>query len=310
MPTDIEAFEAERSRLTGIAYRMLGSASDAEDIVQEAWLRWVDRRERQPDSPPSYLTTIVVRLCIDELRSARSRRETYVGPWLPEPVLVDDGVGWRTGRSIDWRAERSIYSRAEHDDPSRAAELADSLSLAFLVLLEELAPVERAAFLLHDVFDYGYGEIARMLDRQEPACRQLVSRARHRVGERRQRFDADENAGRELAAKFLAACGEGDINGLLEMLADDAVVYTDGGGYAKAARRPITGKDKCARFLVGISSGFEDAEIREAKVNGRPGYLFLHDGVITAATAVDIVDGLIVGLWAINNPEKLAHLSS
>jgi RNA polymerase sigma-70 factor (ECF subfamily) len=283
---DVEVFEAERSRLTGIAYRMLGSASDAEDIVQEAYLRWVDRRERDLDSAPSYLTTIVVRLCIDELRSARARRETYVGPWLPEPVLVDD------------------------NDPGRVAELADTLSLAFLVLLEELAPVERAAFLLHDVFDYGYGEIAGMLGRQEPACRQLVSRARHRVGERRQRFDADEKAGRELAARFLIAVNEGDLGGLLEMLADDAMVYTDGGGQVKAARRPIVGKDKCARFLIGIAHGFEEAEIREANVNGHPGYLFVRDGTVLAATAVDIIDGKVVGLWAINNPEKLAHLEA
>jgi RNA polymerase sigma-70 factor (ECF subfamily) len=285
--TDEAVFEGERSRLTGIAYRMLGSASDAEDIVQEAWLRWIDRRERDLDSAPSYLTTIVVRLCIDELRSARARRETYVGPWLPEPVLLDDN----------------------DNDPSRAAELADSLSLAFLVLLEELAPVERAAFLLHDVFDYGYGEIAGMLDRQEPACRQLVSRARHRVGQRRQRFDADENAGRELAAKFMLACVGGDLDGLIAMLADDAVVWTDGGGQAKAARRPIVGKDKCARFLIAISHGFDDVEVREAKVNGRPGYIFVEGDRVRAATAVDIIDGVVVGLWAINNPEKLAHLS-
>lgn len=284
--TDLEEFEAERSRLTAIAYRMLGSSADAEDIVQEAYLRWRDRADRDVDSAPSYLTTIVVRLCIDELRSARVRRESYVGPWLPEPLLVDEA------------------------EPGAAAELADSLSLAFLVLLEELAPVERAAFLLHDVFDYGYGEIAGMLGREEPACRQLVSRARRRVGERRHRFDADQKAGRELAERFLTACAEGDLDGLMSLLSDDAVLWTDGGGKVKAARRPIHGATKVARFLVAVAKGIPpETEFREAMVNGEPGYLFVENGVVTTTLSFDIADGKIVGVTSVLNPDKLRGLT-
>jgi RNA polymerase sigma-70 factor (ECF subfamily) len=248
MSSDLEAFEAERSRLTAIAYRMLGSAADAEDVVQEAYLRWRDRNDRAVSSVSSYLTTVVVRLCIDELRSARVRRESYVGPWLPEPLLIDEA------------------------EPGAAAELADSLSLAFLVLLEELAPVERAAFLLHDVFDYGYGEIAGMLGREEPTCRQLVSRARRRVGERRHRFDADSQVGRELAARFLAACAGGDLSGLMSLVSEDVVLWTDGGGKVKAARRPIHGASKVARFLIAIAKEIPEGVVfREAVVNSEPG---------------------------------------
>jgi RNA polymerase sigma-70 factor (ECF subfamily) len=283
---DLEDFEAERPRLTAIAYRMLGSSADAEDVVQDAYLRWRDRGDREVASVSSYLTTIVVRLCIDELRSARSRRESYVGPWLPEPLLVDE------------------------NQPAAAAELADSLSLAFLVLLEELAPVERAAFLLHDVFDYAYDEIAGMLGRGEPACRQLVSRARRRVGERRHRFDADAQEGRELAARFMTACAEGNIDGLLALLADDVVLWTDGGGKVKAARRPIHGAAKVARFLVAIAKDIPpEVEFREAVVNGEPGYLFVDNGVVTTTVSFDIADGQVVGVTSVLNPDKLRGLT-
>ena len=283
---DADAFVAQRARLTAIAYRMLGSTADAEDIVQEAYLRWRDRNDRSVESSSSYLATIVVRLCIDELRSARARRESYVGPWLPEPVLVDD-----TG-------------------PAAAAELSDSLSLAFLVLLEELAPVERAAFLLHDVFDYRYDEIATMLERQEPACRQLVSRARNRVGERRHRFDADQQAGRELADRFMAACSTGDLAGLLDVVAEDVVVWTDGGGKVRAALNPIYGAAKSARFLIAIAQTIPPtAEIRPVRVNGAIGYVFVDNGVVTTTVSFDFVDGQIIGVQAITNPEKLRRLT-
>ncbi len=283
---DAEEFVAQRARLKAIAYRMLASDSDAEDVVQEAYIRWRDRGDREVESSASYLATVVVRLCIDELRSARARRESYVGPWLPEPVLVEE-VG-----------------------PADAAVLADSLSQAFLVLLEELAPVERAAFLLHDVFDYPYGEIATMLDREVPSCRQLVSRARHRVGERRRRFDADEHAGRELAERFLSACSTGDIEGLLDIVAEDVVVWTDGGGKVKAALNPIYGASKSARFLVAIAHDVPaTAEIRPETVNGQPGFLFVEDGVVTVAMSLEILDGRIVGVRAITNPDKLVHLA-
>ncbi|HVX70815.1 MAG TPA: RNA polymerase sigma-70 factor [Mycobacteriales bacterium] len=284
--TDLEDFEAERSRLTAIAYRMLGSSADAEDIVQEAYLRWRDRSDREVSSVSSYLTTIVVRLCIDELRSARARRESYVGPWLPEPLLVDES------------------------DPGAAAELADSLSLAFLVLLEALAPVERAALLLHDVFEYEYAEIAGMLGREEPACRQMVSRARRRVGERRHRFDADQQAGRELAAQFLSACAEGDLAALLSVVSEDVVLWTDGGGKVKAARRPIHGASKVTRFLISVAKGIPaGTEFREAVVNGEPGYLFVEDGIVTTTLSFDVADAQIVGITAVLNPDKLRGLT-
>jgi RNA polymerase sigma-70 factor (ECF subfamily) len=229
---------------------------------------------------------VVVRLCIDELRSARVRRESYVGPWLPEPLLIDEA------------------------EPGAAAELADSLSLAFLVLLEALAPVERAAFLLHDVFDYGYGEIAGMLGREEPTCRQLVSRARRRVGERRHRFDADSQVGRELAARFLAACAGGDLSGLMSLVSEDVVLWTDGGGKVKAARRPIHGASKVARFLIAIAKEIPEGVVfREAVVNGEPGYLFVENDVVTTTVSFDIADGQIVGVTAVLNPEKLRGLT-
>lgn len=285
MSSDLEEFEAERARLTAIAYRMLGSSADAEDAVQEAYLRWRDRGDREVSSSASYLTTIVVRLCIDELRSARARRETYVGPWLPEPLLVDEA------------------------EPGVAAELSDSLSLAFLVLLEELAPVERAAFLLHEVFAYEYGEIAPMLGREEPACRQMVSRARRRVGERRHRFEADTRAGRELAERFLTACAGGDLEGLMSVVSEDVVLWTDGGGKVKAARRPIHGASKVCRFLVSVAKGIPpDTEFRSAVVNGEPGYLFVENGIVTTTLSFDIAAGQIVGVTAVLNPDKLLGL--
>jgi RNA polymerase sigma-70 factor, ECF subfamily len=279
---EVDVFDAHRGYLFGVAYRMLSSAADAEDIVQEAYLRWSAQPRDDIREPRGFLTTIVVRLCLDELRSARARRETYVGPWLPEP-LVESG-----------------------DDPADSAELADTLSLAFLVVLEELKPTERAAFLLHDVFDYDYGEIARMLDRQEPACRQLVSRARNRVGDRRHRFDADRAQGRELAERFLVACTTGNVQGLMSILAEDVIVWTDGGGLARAARRPIHGSDKSSRFLAAVSQTVSpNADVRHAAVNGQPGLVIAEGGSITTAIALDIVDARIVGVRVVSNPEKL-----
>jgi RNA polymerase sigma-70 factor (ECF subfamily) len=262
---------------------MLASAADAEDVVQEAYLRWSAQPRDDVKEPRGFLTTVVVRLCLDEARSARSRHETYVGPWLPEPLLVDER------------------------DPSWAGELADSLSLAFLVVLEELAPAERAAFLLHDVFDYDYSEIAAMLDRQEPSCRQLVSRARHRVGDRRHRFDVDRVHGQRLAERFVAACNTGDLGELMQLLSDDVVVWTDGGGAVKAALRPIRGADKAARFLIAVAGLIpETAEVRHALVNGQPGVLVADDGVVATAVVFDVIDGEVVGVRVVSNPAKLS----
>ena len=223
---DAAAFEEWRSLLFGIAYRMLGSAADAEDVVQDASIRWLRRRDEEVQSVRAYLVTIVTRLCLDQLDSARSKRVTYAGPWLPEPVVVDE---------------------------TAAAEQADSLSLAFLVLLEELTPLERAAYLLHDVFGYTFDEVAGALGRSAPACRQLGARARKHVEERRQRFDADLRHGRELTDRFLVACATGDLSGLLSMLSDDVVVWTDGGGKVHAAMRPVIGPHRSSRFLVNVA---------------------------------------------------------
>ncbi|HET6818326.1 MAG TPA: RNA polymerase sigma-70 factor [Mycobacteriales bacterium] len=280
--TDVDAFVELRPRLFGIAYRMLGSVSDAEDVVQDAFLRWQRTDPDSVDNADAFLTTVVVRLSLDELRSSRKRREEYVGPWLPEPLLVD-----------------------EHD-PAAAAELADSLSMAFLVVLEALAPAERAAFLLHEVFGYDYDGIAAMLGKQPAACRQLVSRARRRVGERRQRYDADLRQGRELAQQFLTACATGDVDGVMALLSEDATLWTDGGGVAKAARRVIAGSRKVARFLVAITPTLPPtAEIADAVVNGQPGTLISDGGEPIATIAYDIRDGEIVGIHVVNNPEKL-----
>ena len=279
---DAAAFEEWRSLLFGIAYRMLGSAADAEDVVQEASIRWLRRADKEIQSVRAYLVTIVTRLCLDQLDSARSKRVTYAGPWLPEPVVVDE---------------------------TAAAEQADSLSLAFLVLLEELTPLERAAYLLHDVFGYTFDEVARSLGRTPAACRQLGARARRHVEDRRQRFDADLRHGRELTDRFLVACATGDLSGLLSMLSDDVVVWTDGGGKVRAAMRPVVGPYRSSRFLVNVAKklhGFPQATL----LNGQPATVFLDGSVVVAALVLDIMDGSIVGVRAVTNPDKLGRLTA
>jgi RNA polymerase sigma-70 factor (ECF subfamily) len=279
--SDTAAFEEWRSLLFGIAYRMLGSAADAEDVVQEALIRWLRRGDREIQSVRAYLVTIVTRLCLDELASARSTRVTYTGPWLPEPVVVEE----------------------------EAAEKADSLSLAFLVLLEELTPLERAAYLLHDIFGYSFEEVARSLGRSPAACRQLGSRARKRIEERRQRFDADLCHGRELTDRFLVACATGDLSALLSMLSDDVVVWTDGGGKVRAAVRPVVGSYRSSRFLVSVAKKL-DGFPRATVLNGQPATVFVQGGTVVAALVLDIVDGSIVGVRAVTNPDKLERLSA
>jgi RNA polymerase sigma-70 factor, ECF subfamily len=281
---DLEQFLAERRLLFAIAYRMLGSAADADDVLQDAFLRWAEY-SKPVDSPRSFLTTMVVRLCLDQLGSARARRVDYVGPWLPEPLLASDA------------------------GPAEAAELADSLSMAFLVLLEELAPAERAAFLLHDVFGYAYPEIAVMLGRREPAARQLISRARHRIGERRRRFDADLQQGQRLASQFLAACATGDLQALMSMLADDVVVWLDGGGKARAARNPIHGASRAARFLIGTARNVPaGAHVSLARLNGQPGAIITESERVTTAIVLDILHHQVTGIRIVVNPDKLGRL--
>jgi RNA polymerase sigma-70 factor (ECF subfamily) len=281
----VDQFVALKPKLFGIAYRMLGSVSDAEDVVQDAYLRWQATDATDVRNSEAFLTTIVVRLSLDQLRSARSRRESYVGPWLPEPLLVDER------------------------DPAEAAELADSLSMAFLVVLESLSPIERAAFLLHDVFNYDYDEIGAMLDKEPAACRQLVSRSRRHVGERKKRYDADRRRGMELAQQFQLACLTGDLDAVLDLLAEDATLWTDGGGVAKAARRVIVGARKVGRFLIAVTPNIPPtAQIHEVVVNGQPGTLVVDNGVPHMTISYDILDGRIVGIQVVSNPEKLASI--
>jgi RNA polymerase sigma-70 factor, ECF subfamily len=279
---DAAAFEEWRSLLFGIAYRMLGSAADAEDVIQDASIRWLGRGDRAVESVRAYLVTIVTRLCLDQLESARSTRVTYAGPWLPEPVVVEEEA---------------------------AAEQADTLSLAFLVLLEELTPLERAAYLLHDIFGYSFEEVARSLGRSPAACRQLGSRARARIEQRRQRFDADLRQGRALTDRFLVACATGDLSGLLSMLADDVVVWTDGGGKVRAAVRPVVGPHRSSRFLLYVAKKLRGVP-QATVLNGQPATVFVDGGNVVAALVLDIVDGSIVGVRSVTNPDKLAGLNA
>jgi RNA polymerase sigma-70 factor (TIGR02957 family) len=286
-----EEFDELRRPAFAIAYRMLGSVSEAEDVVQEGFLRLYRAREsgERIESPRAYLSTVVSRLSLDQLRSARVRRETYVGEWLPEPLVP----------STD-------------DDPARGLEMADSLSLAFLVLLESLTPEQRAAFLLHEVFDEPYDRIAKILDTSEPNARQLVTRARRRVEERRPRFDATREQQEQLATRFFAAAQEGDLEALEELLTQDVVLRADGGGKAPAVKRPLHGRAKVARALIaGLRratrvGGFT---LRRERVNGQPGAVFLDPtGKLAAVMVLDVADGQIQAVSSIVNPDKLRHL--
>jgi RNA polymerase sigma-70 factor (ECF subfamily) len=287
-----ELFDELRPLLFSIAYRMLGSATEAEDIVQEAYLRFhretVDGHTTV-ESPKAYLSAITTRLSIDHLRSARVRRESYVGTWLPEPLLTET-----------------------EPDAAQHAETADSLSMGFLVLLESLTPVERAVFLLRGVFDYGYDEISSIVGKSEDNCRQIAVRARRQVQAGKPRFEASKARRDELARRFFEAAGEGDVEGLIGLLAADVVAYADGGGKAVAFPKPVYGREKVARVLVGRTARGERlgvARMRFAEINGQPGALFLdEEGVLVVAISLDIADDVVQTLHAVSNPEKLEHL--
>ena len=286
-----DAYAEFRPLLFSIAYRMVGSVSEAEDIVQETFLRAHRAGPQQVDSPKAYLTTIATRLAIDHVRSARVRRETYVGPWLPEPLL---------GAGDDLAA-----------DPAAHAETAEELSLAFLVLLERLSPVERAVFLLHDVFGYGYEEVAEVVGKRQDNARQIATRARRHVEEGRPRFEASRRQREELARRFLAAVEEGDTEGLVGLLAADVVMYGDGGGKAPAVVQPVHGAARVARFLVGVGRQAQRAglRLRPAEVNGQPGAVaFDPDGRLVYVISLDIADGQVQTVRSILNPDKLRHL--
>ena len=287
-----EVYDDVRPLLFSIAYRMLGRVAEAEDIVQEAFLRYqraLVEDAREIDSPQAYLSAITTRLAIDHLRSARVRKETYVGEWLPEPLLTD-----------------------EHSpDAARHAEDADSLSMAFLLLLETLSPVERAVFLLHDVFDYGYDEVASIVGKQEDNCRQLAVRARRHVDEHRPRFETSRERREQLAGRFFEAVEEGDMDGLVDLLAADVVVYGDGGGTSPSWRNPIFGRDRVCRLMLGIGRHSRERAVtlRRTEVNGQPGAMFLdRSGLLMYIMTVDISDGLVQTIRSVINPDKLRHV--
>jgi RNA polymerase sigma-70 factor (TIGR02957 family) len=287
-----EEFDELRPSAFAIAYRMLGSVSEAEDAVQEGFLRLHRAREggERIESPRAFLSTVVWRLSLDHLRSARVRRETYVGEWLPEPLVA----------SAD-------------EDPARKAEMADSLSLAFLVLLESLSPEQRAAFLLRDVFDEPYDRIAEIVGTSEQNARQLATRARRHVAEGRPRFEASREQRDELATRFFAAAEEGDLEGLEELLAHDVVLRGDGGGKAPALARAIHGRARVARTLTAGLRAFRTRigglTPRREEVNGQPGALFLdREGNLIAVMSLDVAEGQIQAVSSIVNPDKLRHL--
>jgi RNA polymerase sigma-70 factor (ECF subfamily) len=275
----------------GIAYRMLGSVTEAEDVVQEALLRVHQSLDAGEEiaSPRAFVATITTRLAINELRSARARREHYVGEWLPEPIVTD-----------------------ARDDPARHAETADSLSLAMLVLMESLSPEQRAVLLLHDVFGYGYPEITDIVGKSEDNVRQLASRARRHVKERRPRFETTREQQRELAARFFAAAEQGDLAGLETLLAHDVELTGDGGGKVPALARSLRGRSRVAHTLTNwlrALARFPQVSMRPAEINGDPGAIYVDDEErILGVWALEITDGEVVGVRSIVNPDKLAHL--
>ncbi|MGW3142950.1 RNA polymerase sigma-70 factor [Streptomyces sp. NPDC001139] len=285
--TRTEEFQELRPLLFSIAYRILGSVSEAEDAVQEAWLRF-EGAPAEPRSVRAYLSATVTRISIDVLRSARVRREQYVGPWFPEPLLADP-----------------------YEDPARAAELADSVSTAALLLLERLSPLERAVFVLREVFDFGYPDIASAVGRSEAACRQLVVRARRHMADGRPRFDADRKERQELADRFFDALREGDVAGLRDLLAADVSMVGDGGGKAPQLARAVMGADNVARLLASVLPRMAriDVSFEPHELNGQPGAVFRdRDGRVLHTLALDVLEGQIQTIRLVINPDKLTHL--
>jgi RNA polymerase sigma-70 factor (ECF subfamily) len=282
-------FDRHRRHLVGLAYRMLGSYAEAEDVVQDAFLRF---QAADPDSvldPRGYLSKTVARLCLDRLKSARTRRETYVGTWLPEPIVDDSGLS-----------------------PDSASELADELSFALMLTLERLSPLERTAFLLHDVFDMDFPAVAEVLERSEPACRKLADRARAHMQESRPRFDRTEADETRLAAAFIDAARTGDVDAFAKLLAEDAILYTDGGGKRPAPLNPILGRARILRFFDGVQrkeSARSVIGIHPQLVNQLPGCVIDYGGGDFALLAIEAHAGVITTIYIVANPDKLKHLS-
>jgi RNA polymerase sigma-70 factor (ECF subfamily) len=282
-PTDpVDVFQRERPRLVGLAYRMLGTVSDAEDVVQNVWLRWHKLRPGQVERPEAWLTTVTTRIALDHLRAARRRRESYVGPWLPEPLVNEAG-------------------------PAESAELADSLRLGFLTMLDQLKPVERAVFLLADVFGLSFAEIAGVVDKSEVACRQIASRARHRV--RRPTTRRHVGSDRAVVEALLTALATGDIDLVMEHLAPDVVCVSDGGATRRAARRPVLGAERVARLLVNLSRRYRGSiSVRTELINGDIGTVISIDGVVDLVTVFEVEQDQVAVVRAVRNPDKLGHV--
>ena len=274
-----------RSRLLGLAYRMLGCRSDAEDLVQDAYLRFAGAQDVQ--NPEAFLVTVVTRLCLDRLKSAKTQREIYVGPWLPEPVFDAEGLS-----------------------PDAATELADDLSFALLLALDRLSPLERAAFLLHDVFDVQFSEVARMIDRTEAACRQLATRARRAVRDARPAPSATPDNHARLLTAFSEAVASGDVSRLAGLLREDAIALTDGGGRKSAALNPIRGADKIARFFIALAgkNSNRDIRIEPMTINGAIGALLYMDGEVDHSLSLAIDGDRIAAIYIVRNPDKLRHV--
>lgn len=289
MPAEqrLEAFLYNRPLLLSIAYRMLGSVADAEDILQETYLRWLQSSDEEIRSVKAFLVTVATRLCINQLQSARVQRERYVGEWLPEPFVS-----------------------TPESDPSALPQIDESLSLAFLLLLERLTAVERAVFLLREVFDYEYADIARIVNQGEVNCRQIFRRARLHLKESRPRFDASPALKQKLLQEFFEATSRGDMAGLLQLFSEDITVHTDGGGKASALLNPIHGRENSARVIIGADKKFRsrDAVIRIVQVNGQPGLVGYVHGRAKTVLTVDVVDGRIRNVYILRNPEKLQRV--
>jgi RNA polymerase sigma-70 factor (ECF subfamily) len=287
--TATDVFEEHRPLLMGVAYRMLGRVADAEDVVQDAWLRWSGVDRSTVREPRPYLVRVTTRLAIDRLARIKSRNEAYVGPWLPEPWVTD------FGDTVPDGAERAV--------------LADTVSLAVLVVLESLSPLERAVFVLREAFGFPFAEIAAMLDRSETAVRQLAGRARRHVAERRPRYEVDPVQRRELTERFLAAASGGDLDALMELLAPDARLVGDSGGKAKAPVRVLESADAVGRFLLGAArKGVEDVSYRFLELNGGPALLVLSGDRPDCVFQLEVADGRIQAVYVVRNPDKLRAL--
>jgi RNA polymerase sigma-70 factor (ECF subfamily) len=279
-------FDQHRRLLFSVAYRMLGTIADAEDAVQDAWLRWETADVDSVASPRAYLVTVVTRICIDVLRSVKREREAYRGPWLPEPLVE------------------------QADSAGVGLELAESLSMALLVLLERLSPLERAAFLLREVFEFEYDEIARIIEKSEPNCRQLLKRAKDRIHSNRARFEPTMQEQERLTSEFVRAVGSGDIEGLVGLFAEGCTLYSDGGGKVSSATRPIHGALSVAKFLVGVARKYRSGEyeVEFAVVNGQIGLVMYHGNEPENVMSMSFVDGEITEVFAVRNPDKLIRV--